>query len=183
MIAAFALRERPSAAQVTGVGLGVLGLAVVGCGVPGVLGGHEGTGARVPLTALSLLVDGPAAIARGLTHLGWDGVLSTAYTAGLCSLVGYAVFNRLLSRYPSGHVVPWVLLAAVVAIAASWALLGQTPGPAELSGAVLLGIGVLTAQGTIRIPRSPRSARSLRSRGAGAGQAPERDLARAGEPR
>lgn len=226
VIAAFALRERPSAAQVTGMGLGVLGLAVVGCGVLGLIGGHGDTGAHVPLTALilcllaglswgtgnvvsravkapgglaltvwsatvvpvplaalSLLVDGPAAMARGLAHLGWNGVLSTAYTAGLCSLVGYAVFNRLLSRYPSGHVVPWVLLAPVAAMAASWALLGENPGPAELAGAVLLVIGVLTAQGTIRLPRSPQFARSSRSRGARAGQTPEPDLAGAGELR
>jgi O-acetylserine/cysteine efflux transporter len=199
VIAAFALRERPSAAQVTGVGVGVLGLVVVGCGVLGVLGGHGDTGshvpvialvlclfaglswgignvvsravkapgglaltvwsatvAPVPLAALSLLVDGPAAMARGLEHLGWDGVLSTVYTAGLCSLVGYAVFNRLLSRYPSGHVVPWVLLAPVVAMISSWALLGENPGPAELSGAALLVIGVLTAQGIIRCQPATR---------------------------
>jgi O-acetylserine/cysteine efflux transporter len=59
--------------------------------------------------------------------------------------------DRLLSRYPSGNVVPWVLLAPVVAMAAAWALLGENPGPAELSGAALLVIGVLTAQGTLRI--------------------------------
>ena len=106
----------------------------------------------VPLLALSLLLDGPAAIGRGVTHLGWNGALSTVYTAGLCSLVGYAVFNRLLSKYPSGNVVPWVLLAPVVAMAASWPLLGEVPGPAELAGAALLVIGVLTAQGIIRPP-------------------------------
>jgi O-acetylserine/cysteine efflux transporter len=215
VIAAFALRERPSVAQVTGVGLGVLGLAVVGCGVLGVLGGG-GTSARVPLAALvlcllaglswgignvvsravkapgglaltvwsatvvpvplaalSLLVDGPAAMARGLAHLGWDGVLSTVYTAGLCSIVGYAVFNRLLSRYPAGHVVPWVLLAPVVAIAASWALLGQNPGPAELSGAVLLVVGVLIAQGTVHLPRRSSLGGAARSRRAWAVRTPE----------
>jgi O-acetylserine/cysteine efflux transporter len=202
VIAAFTLRERPTAAQVTGVGLGVLGLVVVGCGVLGVFGdagGDKGvplialvlcllaglswgtgnvvsravkapgglaltvwaaTIVPVPLTALSLLVDGPAAMARGLAHIGWDGVLSTIYTAGLCSLVGYAVFNRLLARYPSGNVVPWVLLAPVVAMAASWALLGENPGAAELSGAALLVIGVLTAQKTVRPPRRLRRRRA-----------------------
>jgi O-acetylserine/cysteine efflux transporter len=55
VIAAAALRERPTGAQVTGVGLGVAGLAVVACGVLGVLGGH-GAAARVPLLALVLCV-------------------------------------------------------------------------------------------------------------------------------
>ena len=111
----------------------------------------------VPLLGLSLLIDGPAAVGRGVTHLGWNGALSTVYTAGLCSLVGYAVFNRLLSRYPSGNVVPWVLLAPVVAMASSWALLGQAPGPAEVAGAALLIVGVLAAQGVVRRPSRARA--------------------------
>jgi len=106
----------------------------------------------IPLLGLSLLLYGPAAVGDGLLHLGRDGVLSTVYTAGLCSLIGYAVFNRLLSKYPSGHVVPWVLLAPVVAMATSWALLAEAPGPAELAGAALLVAGVLAAQGIIRLP-------------------------------
>ena len=61
-------------------------------------------------------------------------------TAGLASLVGYAVFNGLLSRYPSAMVVPWVLLAPVVAMVSAWLLLGQRPNPAEtLGGALMLG--------------------------------------------
>ena len=112
------------------------------------------TVAPVPLLGLSLLIDGSSAVGRGLAHLGWHGVLSTVYTAGLCSLVGYAIFNRLLARYPSGQVVPWVLLAPVVAMASSWALLGEAPGAAELAGAALLVAGVLIAQGTLR-PRRP----------------------------
>ena len=115
------------------------------------------TVAPVPLLGLSLLTDGPAAVGHGLAHLGWHGVLSTVYTAGLCSLVGYAIFNRLLSRYPSGQVVPWVLLAPVVAMASSWALLGEAPGPAELAGAVLLVAGVLVAQGAQRSPARLRA--------------------------
>src|SRR6202012_49743 len=119
------------------------------------------TVAPVPLLGLSLLIDGPAAVGRGGTHLGWNGVLSTVYTAGLCSLVGYAVFNRLLSRYPSGNVVPWVLLAPVVALASSWALLGEAPGPAELVGAALLVIGVLVAQGALPLKVLGRPERAL----------------------
>lgn len=201
VIAGFALRERPSAVQIAGVALGMIGLAVVACGVLGVFGSHAATSARVPVIALalcllaglswgagnvvsratkapgglaltvwsatvvpvplaglSLLVDGPAAMGRGLEHIGWNGVLSTIYTVGLSSLVGYAVFNRLLSRYASGHVVPWVLLAPVVAMLCSWALLGEDPGPAELAGAALLVVGVLVSQGTIRLPSGSRGA-------------------------
>ena len=57
--------------------------------------------------------------------------LSTLYTAGLASLVGYGIFNTLLSRNPSSSVVPWVLLAPVVAMASAWLLLDQRPNSAE----------------------------------------------------
>jgi O-acetylserine/cysteine efflux transporter len=182
VIAAVVLRERPPRAQVTGVALGVAGLAVVALGTGGQVtlvalvlcllaglswgignvvsraahapGGlaltvWSATVVPVPLLGLSLLVDGTAAVSQGLVHFGWHAALSTLYTAGLASLVGYAVFNRLLSRYPSGQVVPWVLLAPVVAMGSAWALLGQAPGPAELVGAAVLVIGVLVAQGVV----------------------------------
>ena len=55
----------------------------------------------VPLFALSLLLDGPDTVASALTSLSWQAVVSTAYTAGLASLVGYAIFNGLLQPQPA----------------------------------------------------------------------------------
>ncbi len=99
----------------------------------------------VPLLALSLLVDGPVVVGDALAGLSWQAIASTLYTAVLASLVGYAIFNGLLSRYPSSAVVPWVLLAPVVAMASAWALLDERPNPAETAGGVLLLVGVLVA--------------------------------------
>ena len=104
----------------------------------------------VPLVALSLVLDGPAAVVDGLAAFGWEAGLSTLYTAGLASLVGYGIFNSLLSRHPSAAVVPWVLLAPVVAMASAWLLLDQRPNAAETLGGVLLIVGVLVA---LRPPR------------------------------
>ena len=101
---------------------------------------------------------------RGLADLGWHGVLSTAYTAGLCSLVGYAVFNRLLSRHPSGKVgARGCCSRPVVAMASAWALLGEAPGTAALAGAALLVAGVLIAQRPARSPRVAGTRSSDRS--------------------
>lgn len=99
----------------------------------------------VPLLGLSLVVDGPAAVGSALTDLPWTAVVSTAYTAGLASLVGYGIFNSLLARWPSSAVVPWVLLAPVVAMASAWVLLGERPNAAETGGGMLLLTGVLVA--------------------------------------
>lgn len=99
----------------------------------------------VPLLALSLVIDGPTAVATALSGFSWQAALSTLYTAGLASLVGYGIFNTLLARWPSSAVVPWVLLAPVVAMASAWALLDQRPNAAEVGGGVLLLVGVLVA--------------------------------------
>ena len=42
---------------------------------------------------------------------------STLYTAYLCSLFGYGVWNTLLARYPTASVVPLFALAGTVLIA------------------------------------------------------------------
>lgn len=99
----------------------------------------------VPLLALSLVVDGPGAVASALTGFSWQAAASTLYTAGLASLVGYGIFNGLLARWPSSAVVPWVLLAPVVAMTSAWVLLDQRPNAAELGGGALLLAGVLVA--------------------------------------
>lgn len=104
----------------------------------------------LPLLALALVVEGPTAVVSALAGFSWQAALSTLYTAGLASLVGYGIFNGLLARWPSSAVVPWVLLAPVVAMASAWALLGQRPNAAELGGGALLLVGVLVA---LRPPR------------------------------
>ncbi len=106
----------------------------------------------VPLLILSLAINGPGAVGDALTGFGWQAVLSTLYTAVLSSIVGYAIFNSLLSRYASSAVVPWILLAPVVAMASAWWLLDQKPNPAETVGGLLLLVGALIAL-------SPRAAR------------------------
>ncbi|MBM7519655.1 EamA family transporter [Nocardioides nitrophenolicus] len=183
LIAAVALRERPTRPQVAGVVLGAAGLLVVGLG----RGGHipaialllclcaalmwaignvvsRASGATgglaltvwsalvvpVPLVALSLVVDGPAAVADGLGAFGWQALASTAYTAALASLVGYGIFNGLLARNPSAAVVPWILLVPPVAIGSAWLLLDEVPSAGELVGGAILVLGVLVAQRRVR---------------------------------
>src|SRR6478609_5422307 len=185
LIAAGVLREIPTSAQVAGIVIGSVGLAVVAVG----RGGHvtatalalcllgalswgignvisRASGVRgglsltvwsalvvpIPLFALSLLVDGPTVVGDALASFSWQAGVSTLYTAGLASLVGYGVFNTLLGRNPSSSVVPWVLLAPVVAMASAWLLLDQRPNAAEALGGLLLIVGVLVAMRPARRP-------------------------------
>jgi drug/metabolite transporter (DMT)-like permease len=98
-----------------------------------------------PLALLSFGLDGPAAFSAAASAFGWQALVSTAYTAGLASLVGYGIFNGLLSRNPSAAVVPWILLVPPVAIGSAWLLLGEQPTAAELVGGGVLVAGVLVA--------------------------------------
>ena len=195
VLAAVALRERPSAMQVAGVSLGVIGLAVVavfrGGDAPviavclalaaalswavgnvisrraGVVTGVGRGGTLsltvwsslvvpVPALALSFVIDGPAAIGAGLAAIGPQAVVSTLYTAGLCTLFAYAVFNGLLGRNPSAAVVPWILLAPVVAMASAALLLGEAPSVGEVVGGAVLVAGVLVS-GIRRRQPAPRA--------------------------
>ncbi|WP_200954859.1 EamA family transporter [Nocardioides sp. Root79] len=124
----------------------------------------------VPLVLLSLVVDGPAAVADGVAAFGWRAGLSTLYTAGLASLVGYGLFNGLLSRNPSSAVVPWILLVPPVAIGSAWALLDEVPSSGELAGGALLVLGVLVAQ--VRFSGRTRSTPALHPQGSPAPLAP-----------
>jgi O-acetylserine/cysteine efflux transporter len=120
----------------------------------------------VPLLFLSLIIDGPSTVASALASFSWHAVVSTVYTAGLASLVGYGIFNTLLSRYRSSSVVPWVLLAPVVAMLCAWVLLGQRPNSPETLGGVLLVLGVLV---TLRPVRRPVGLQAVELLEAGAG--------------
>jgi O-acetylserine/cysteine efflux transporter len=132
----------------------------------------------VPLLALSLALDGPAAVGEALESFSWQAGVSTLYTAGLASLVGYGVFNTLLARNPSSSVVPWVLLAPVVAMASAWLLLGQRPNAAETTGGLLLIAGVLVA---MRPRRAGARGSGGRARGPDVGHGAH-GVAQLGEP-
>jgi O-acetylserine/cysteine efflux transporter len=99
----------------------------------------------VPLAGLSLVVDGPDTVWATLSDLQAATILSAIYTAVFASLVGYGIWNRLLSLYPSSDVVPFTLLVPVVGMTAAWLVLNEIPTPAEILGGLILLLGVATA--------------------------------------
>ena len=106
----------------------------------------------VPLFLLSLVLDGPDVVSSAMGDLGWEAGVSTLDTAGLASLVGYSIFNGLLARYPAAEVVPFVLIAPVVAAISAWSLLDQVPNRAEAIGGLVVLVGVMV---TVRAAGKP----------------------------
>lgn len=90
-----------------------------------------------PLLALSLLLEGPAAIAGGIaraTPLTWAAVLWQSVGN---TMFGYACWAWLLARYPAGTVAPMALLVPVFGFGAS-AILLHEPLPLWKIAATLL---------------------------------------------
>ena len=98
-----------------------------------------------PLAGLSLVVDGPGTVWATITDLQMPTILSAIYTAVFASLVGYGIWNRLLTLYPSSDVVPFTLLVPVVGMTAAWLVLNEIPTPPEIMGGLILLVGVATA--------------------------------------
>ncbi|GAB2463883.1 EamA family transporter [Promicromonospora xylanilytica] len=110
----------------------------------------------VPMLALAVALDGPAAVGHSLTHPTWAVVLSTLYTAWLASLVGYGIWNTLLARHRAGAVAPFTMLVPVAGMTAAWLVLDEVPNPAEAGGGLLLLLGVAVTSGLLRWPGRPR---------------------------
>lgn len=99
----------------------------------------------LPLAGLSLVVDGPSTVWATITDLQIPTILSAIYTAVFASLIGYGIWNRLLTLYPSSDVVPFTLLVPVVGMTAAWLVLNEIPTAPEIMGGLILLVGVATA--------------------------------------
>ncbi len=118
----------------------------------------------LPMLALALVVEGPSRIGRSLsgafTSEALPSVLGLLYVVVVATLVGYSLWNTLLSRHPSNVVAPFSMLVPVVGVLASWLAFGEVLDPVELAAGALVVAGVLFASGPV-----PRLVPSLRTAG------------------
>jgi O-acetylserine/cysteine efflux transporter len=109
----------------------------------------------IPMLALALVVEGPQRIGRSLssafTAAALPADLGLLYVV-VATLVGYSLWNTLLSRHPSNVVAPFSMLVPVVGVFASWLAFDEVPDPVELLAGALVVFGVLFAART----RQPR---------------------------
>lgn len=142
----------------------------------------------IPLFAASLVLDGPAVVGEALLNPTLGVLASTAYTAGCASLIGYGLWNGLLSRHRASEVAPYSLLVPLVAVLAAWLVLGDIPTPSELAGGALLLLGVAVTSGVLRLRRRKRdrgtsAAEAEAQAGAAAGTDTEPDTGTADDTR
>ena len=104
----------------------------------------------VPALALSLVIDGPLALPRRLLAAPAVGLVSTVFLGLVATALAYAVWGRLLRRYPTATVAPFALLVPVVGALSSSLAFGERFGPLRLLGMalVLAGLAVAVYSGT-----------------------------------
>ena len=97
----------------------------------------------IPFFACSLLFDGEAAIVNSLLHIGLQTVLALIYLAFVDSIVGYAIWGNLLSRYETWRIAPLSLLVPVVGIITAALVLDERLSGQQMLGAVVIILGLL----------------------------------------
>lgn len=96
--------------------------------------------APLPLVALSLVLDGPAAV---LASFHWPSLplaLSIGYMAFGANILAFALWGGLLQRYPVGAVAPFGLLVPVFGMASGMLVYGEA-----MTLPVAIGSGVVVA--------------------------------------
>jgi O-acetylserine/cysteine efflux transporter len=95
-----------------------------------------------PLLILSLLLEGPAAIASGIARADWVTWAAVAWQSVGNTMFGYACWAWLLSRYPAATVAPVSLLVPVFGFGASAAILGEPLPPWKIGATLLIMAGL-----------------------------------------
>lgn len=102
-----------------------------------------GAVAILPLTLLSLCIEGPAAWQAAWHTVNWITVVSVIYLVYFASLGGYGLWGRLLSRYPAAVVSPFALLVPVVGMSSASLFLGETFSLRQIIGALVVMMGLV----------------------------------------
>lgn len=155
-VAGFAIVAAHTGAEVTLVGLGCVLLAALSWGYANFAAKRLGKvnplalvvwGSLVvpiPMAVASVVFEGPATIAKSVSHVGMLTLLSVAYVVYASTLVGYSLWSWLLARHPASTVAPFALLVPVIGMLSSAALLGE-PLPAwkfEAGALVIAGLAL-----------------------------------------
>lgn len=107
------------------------------------------------LLALSLALEGPAAVATALLQASWSAWAAVAWQAVGNTLFGYGAWNWLLARHPAATVTPAALLVPVFGLGASAALLGEALPGWKLGATALVLAGLALNTLASRAARRP----------------------------
>ncbi len=95
-----------------------------------------------PMLILSLLLEGAQSMAFTVTHLSSKGIGALLYIVYVSTLIGYGIWNWLISKYPVSMVVPYTLLIPVIGMASAVLFFGEPLQSWKIMAGLLVLIGL-----------------------------------------
>jgi len=107
-----------------------------------------------PLPALLVAsVDGGAlALPGAVAGASWQSIVAVLYLGGAATILAYAIWGRLLARYPAVLVTPFALLAPCVGVLASAVVFGERFSATRYAGMGLILAGLALTALPARLP-------------------------------
>jgi O-acetylserine/cysteine efflux transporter len=96
----------------------------------------------LPALAIAAIVEPSASIVDAVAEASWISLASAIYLGAVATVAGYAIWGRLLARYPSALVAPFALLAPCVGVITSAIVFDERFTPMRLAGMVLILAGL-----------------------------------------
>lgn len=96
----------------------------------------------LPLLVLSLVLEGPQAIATGIANANGLTVLVVVYMAYGATIVGAGIWSYLLLRYPAGTVAPFSLLVPIVGFLGAYFAFAEEITLLEVIGSAMVVAGL-----------------------------------------
>jgi len=99
----------------------------------------------LPALAIAAILDPSSSIIDAVAGASWISFASALYLGAVATVAGYAIWGKLLARYPSALVAPFALLAPLVGVTASAIVFGERFAPMRLAGMALILAGLAIA--------------------------------------
>lgn len=97
----------------------------------------------LPFFLCALFIDGKETLWHSLVNINLFNVMTIFYLAILCTVVAYAIWGGLLSKYPTTIVAPLTLLVPVVGMVAATLVLGETLTGWQVLSVMLIIAGLI----------------------------------------
>lgn len=97
----------------------------------------------LPLFALSWASEDHGLIINTFTNPTWIGTGSIFFLAYPATVIGFAIWNQLLKKYPAGMVAPFSLLVPIFGILSGVLILGESMGLLAIIGGAVIFFGLL----------------------------------------
>lgn len=114
----------------------------------------------LPALALSAWYDSGPSLVDAVAGASWTSLAAAVYLGAIATALAYALWGRLIARYPTALVAPFALIAPCVGVLASSLAFDETFGPLRSAGMALilagLAVVVLPARGAILSPPGPK---------------------------